>query len=167
MKKLSLWQRRGLGQCITPHHHLAVAKSLLQNPKTRVNHIPTPTTPLGGSRELAEYGWAVGARKDYSKQGEAGHPPLPPDPAVHARNTHTLTLSLSQACGGLSNVCQTSPSFPNALPRPGPQEPSCCASWLLGGPHKCLRGCQGEARCRGLEGKHETEQSPSFHGGVL
>lgn len=49
----------------------------------------------------------------------------------------------------------------------GLQEPSGCASWLLGGPHKCLRGCQGEARCGGLKGGQETEQSPSFHGGAL
>ena len=97
MKKLFLWQKRGPGQCITPHHRLAVAKSLLQNPETRVHHIPTPTTPLGGSRELAEYGWGVGAGKDCSTQGEAGHPPLPPDPAAHARNTHTLCRSVRPA----------------------------------------------------------------------
>lgn len=94
MKKLFLWQRHGPGQCITPHHRLAVAKSLLQNPETRVHHIPTPTTPLGGSRELAEYGWGVGAGKGCSTQGEAGHPPChQTQPRMHETRTHSVAQS--------------------------------------------------------------------------
>ena len=62
----------------------------------------------------------MGGTKGLQQAGNGRASPLATRPSCTCtKHTHTHSVVQSQAWEGLSNVFQTNPSFPYALPRPG------------------------------------------------
>ena len=109
-----------------------------------------PPSPWGTAGSwLSEDSPREGEERPTMSRERQSCPPCHQAPALRAQNTHAHSVTHSESGLGWAFQCPPTQSLLSIPPSKAWGSRSLEPSWVLRGPHKCLKGCQGGASGRG------------------